>query len=62
MSSVEQPQVEAKSSIKVLRNAKGDPQFEIKVVEGVDEDELIRLQTLAVDRFWSLSRDLAGSI
>lgn len=54
----EQPAVEQKSSIKVTRNAKGDAQFEAKIVHGVTDAELTALRRQAVDTFRALSRDL----
>lgn len=53
--------VESRSKIKVTRNAKGDPQWEIAVVEGVTRDEIARLRTLAVEQHEMLLRELVGS-
>lgn len=54
-------QVEQRSSIKAVRNAKGEPQFEIKVVEGTDNMELDRIRKLAVDHYHALARELGGT-
>lgn len=56
----DQIQVEAKSSIKVTRNAKGDAQFEAKVVDGATEPELNELRRLAVHQYRELVRELGG--
>lgn len=63
----DQIQVEAKSSIKVTRNAKGDAQFEAKVVDGATEPELNehswrptltrQLRRLAVHQYRELVRE-----
>jgi len=53
------PIIEQRSSVKVTRNAKGDPQFEIKVVDGVDEAEMMRLQRIAVAHYWDLVTELS---
>jgi hypothetical protein len=61
MSAVEEgQQVEAKSSIKVTRNAKGDAQFEAKVVAGVTDTELTELRRQAVHTYQELARELGG--
>lgn len=36
------------SKIKLTRNAKGDPQWEVTIVEGADEAELTRIRELAL--------------
>lgn len=51
-------QVEQKCSIKVTRNAKGEAQWEAKVVEGFDPTELERVRLAAVELHRSLQRDL----
>lgn len=53
--------VEPRSKVKLTRNAKGDPQWEVSVVEGADETEIQRLRMIAVDAWRALERDLAGS-
>lgn len=53
--------VESRSKIKITRNAKGDAQWEISVVDGVDRAEIERLRTLAVEQHQALTRELAGS-
>lgn len=52
--------VEQKSSIKVTRNAKGDAQFEAKLVAGVTDPELTELRRQAVHTYQELSRELGG--
>ena len=59
MSADESRQVEQKSSIKVTRNAKGEPQFEAKVVQGATDDELTALRTQAVTQYRELAKELA---
>lgn len=49
---------ESRSKIKVTRNAKGDAQWEISVVDGVDATEIVRLRTLAVQQHQALVADL----
>lgn len=51
-------QFEAKSSIKVTMNAKGEAQFEAKVVHGVTDDELTTLRRQAVYQYQELAREL----
>jgi hypothetical protein len=60
MSTVEHdgPVVEAKSSIKVTLNAKRDPQFEAKIVQGVTDPELDELRRQAVHTYQELCREL----
>lgn len=60
MSSTDYQPVEQKSSIKVTRNAKGEPQFEAKVVAGATEPELTELRRLAVDQYRQLTRELGA--
>lgn len=58
MSTPETPLVESKSSIKVVRNAKGEPQWEVKVVAGDDESVLNEARRIAVAQHRALERDL----
>jgi len=51
--------VEQKSSIKAVRNAKGEAQFEVKVYEGTEDGELDRIRELTVAQFRALERELA---
>lgn len=51
-------QVEAKSSIKVTRNAKGDAQFDVKVVAGESDERLNTMRQQAVAQFQALVREL----
>lgn len=52
--------VEQKSSIKVTRNAKGEPQFEAKVVDGATDEELTTLRRQAVNQYRELTKELAS--
>lgn len=47
------------SRIKVTRNAKGEPQWEISVREGIDAGELMRLRKLAVSEYRALEDELS---
>lgn len=61
MSAVETgQQTEQRSSVKVTMNAKHDPQWEIKIVDGATEDEINRLRTLAVEQHRALVTELLG--
>lgn len=40
-----------RSSVKMIRNAKGDLQVEVKVVEGTDAAEMDRVRQLAIDNY-----------
>jgi len=44
-------QLEAKSSIKLTLNAKGEAQVSVSVYEGCDPVELTRIRELAVEQF-----------
>jgi hypothetical protein len=61
MSASEHEPVEQKSTIKVTRNAKGEAQFEAKVVHGVTDDELADLRRQAVAHYNALNRELGGA-
>lgn len=50
--------LEQKSSIKVSTTAKGDPQFEAKIVEGATDLELTNLRRQAVHHYRELRREL----
>lgn len=54
----DQIQVEAKSSIKTSLNAKREPQFEAKIVQGVTDVELTELRRQAVHNHRELLREL----
>lgn len=60
MSSPEYPAVEAKSSIKVTRNSKGEPQFEAKIVQGATDEELTILRRQAVNQYRELAKELSS--
>lgn len=53
--------VEQRSKVKITRNAKGDPQWEVSVVDGVDPAEMARIRTLAVEQHKALVDELVGS-
>jgi hypothetical protein len=53
----EEPRLETseqRSRIKLTRNAKGDPQWEISVVDGADFDEVDRIRKIALAQFEAL--------
>lgn len=52
----EQP--ESRSKVKLTRNAKGDAQWEISVVEGTDAAEMNRLREMALATHRQLVADL----
>lgn len=52
--------VEQKCRVKATRNAKGDAQFEVTVVEGFDPGELERIRLAAVAQYRALVRELGG--
>lgn len=58
MSSGEYQQPEAKSSIKISCNAKGEAQPEIKIVEGADAAEIERIRQLAVSTYNATQREV----
>lgn len=51
-------QVEQRSSIKVSKNAKGEAQWEVKVVAGDDESVLNDARQIAVAQHQALEREL----
>jgi len=51
---------EPRCKVKVVRNAKGDAQFEATVVEGFDDAELERIRIAAVAQYQALVRELGG--
>jgi hypothetical protein len=46
--------------VKLIRNAKGDPQWEISAVEGTDDTVLDALRASAVRQYLALERELLG--
>ena len=42
---------ESRSSLKFVRNAKGDTQIELKVVEGTTEDEMDEIRRIAFNAY-----------
>lgn len=55
------PQAEARSSVKITRNAKGDAQVEVKVYAGELDDELDRIRRLAVAQYQALLQELRAT-
>lgn len=51
-------QQEAKSSVKISMNAKGEAQVEVKAYDGVDATELERVRQLAVTTYNATARDV----
>lgn len=66
MSSQEYEPPQQVSKFKVIRNAKGDPQWEITVVAGDTQEQLTALRQIAVAQYKALTQDLgvalAGSV
>lgn len=59
MSGVEESRVvETRSKIKLSRNAKGDAQWEITIVEDASPDEIERLRQLAIAQHRALTEAL----
>lgn len=52
----QQPPVEIRSSVKLIRNAKGDVQIEVKAVSGEDYHDLKLARDAAESHFNELSR------
>jgi hypothetical protein len=50
--------VEQKSSIKAVRNSKGDAQFEVKVVAGESDEALTLMRQQAVAQYRELAKEL----
>lgn len=53
--------VESRSKVKVARNAKGDAQWEVSVVEGTDVVAMNALRLIAVEQYRELEKALAGA-
>lgn len=63
MSAAEQETYETgRSSVKVTRNAKGDPQWEIKVRVGDTEAEIVAAYKLAVLAHHALEAELVAQV
>ena len=62
MSSVEHEQIEQRSKFKVVRNAKGDPQWEISVISGATSEEMDALRAIAVAQYKALEQDLGTAL
>ena len=62
MTELHEPQLEPLqlSKVKLTRNAKGDPQWEISVVEGADMDELDRIRDIAIVQYRALEAALSA--
>lgn len=54
----EREQDQPRSRVKVARNSKGEPQFEVSVAEGAEAGELDRLRGIAVGQYQALEREL----
>jgi hypothetical protein len=57
--STPEPNLDSRSSVKVVRNAKGEAQFEVKVYAGDTEAELETAHRIAVARYRELEREFA---
>lgn len=51
-------QVDSRSSVKVVRNAKGDTQVEVKIYAGEEDSEVERVRALAVQTYQTLLEEL----
>jgi hypothetical protein len=51
-------QTESKGSVKIVRNSKGDAQWEVKAYIGDTEQELAQARELALAQYNHLDRDL----
>lgn len=49
-----------RSKVKLSRNAKGDPQWEITVAEGSTEADLSALRVVAINQYKELEKELLG--
>ncbi len=57
-----EPYEGGRSSVKVTRNAKGDPQWEIKVRVGDTEDEIVAAYKVAVLAHHALEAELVTNV
>lgn len=53
-----EPVIEQKTRIKISENAKGEPRFDVTIVEGADADEVQRIRTLAITTYQELGKAL----
>lgn len=53
-----EPVIEQRSRIKISETAKGEPRFDVSVVEGADAGELERMRTLAITTYQELGKAL----
>lgn len=64
MTTPEQPRgdvvIEQRSSVKISTTAKGDPQVEVKVVDGTPEAEILRLEQVAVNTYKRVREAVTG--
>lgn len=51
-----------KSSVKLVRNAKGDTQIEMRVVDGTPPEEMKRLRELALSEYRQLVEATGGKL
>ena len=56
----EHRELEAKSSVKITCNAKGDAQPEVKIYEGCDPGEVERIRVIAVEAYLATQREVRG--
>lgn len=49
-----------RSKVKLTRNAKGDPQWEVTVAEGATETDLNNLRAIAITQYKELEKELLG--
>jgi hypothetical protein len=54
-------QTESKGSVKISRNAKGEPQFEVKVYVGESAEDLDPVREVAIGQYNALYRDLGAA-
>jgi len=58
----ESAQIEQRSKFKVTRNAKGDPQWEIGIVEGTTDETLNTMRRQAVEQYKALEQELGVAL
>ena len=58
----ENAQIEQRSKFKVTRNAKGDPQWEIGIVEGTADETLNTMRRQAVEQYKALEQELGVAL
>ncbi len=58
MTQPEQQEIVQRSSVKISRNAKGDAQWEIKVLVGESESDVIEARQIAIREYEAIRREL----